>query len=173
MKALSRVRLFLNHEWEPARLLSPWDSPGKNTGVGCHFLLHGIFPIQGSNPGFQHCRQILYRLSGNGAQGEEAEWWAWVPPRQSPGQELCTGRGLGEAPQEQKGVALKSSSRKQGGPAQGALSSGSAKRPWGMVLLAATKEPCREGFRLICLQEGSQIFIPQLRPLLAEGHPEG
>ena len=28
----------------------PWDSPGKNTGVGCHFLLQGVFPSQGSNP---------------------------------------------------------------------------------------------------------------------------
>ena len=36
------------------------DSPGKNTGVGCHFLLQGIFPIQGSNPSLLHCRQILY-----------------------------------------------------------------------------------------------------------------
>ena len=42
---------------------SPWDSPGKNTGVGCHFLLQGIFPTQGSNPGLPHCRQTLYRLS--------------------------------------------------------------------------------------------------------------
>ena len=32
------------------RLLCPWDTPGKNTGVGCHFLLQGIFPPQGSNP---------------------------------------------------------------------------------------------------------------------------
>ena len=31
-------------ELEPARLLCPWDFPGKNTGVGCHFLLQGIFP---------------------------------------------------------------------------------------------------------------------------------
>ena len=31
------------------RLLCPWDSPGKNTGVGCHFLLQGIFLTQGSN----------------------------------------------------------------------------------------------------------------------------
>ena len=31
------------------RLLCPWDSPDKNTGVGCHFLLQGIFPTQGSN----------------------------------------------------------------------------------------------------------------------------
>ena len=35
---------------EPARLLCPWDSPGKNTGVGCHALLYGIFPTQGSKP---------------------------------------------------------------------------------------------------------------------------
>ena len=33
----------------PASLLCPWDSPGKNAGVGCHFLLQGIFPTQGSN----------------------------------------------------------------------------------------------------------------------------
>ena len=32
-----------------ARLLCPWLSPGKNTGVGCHDLLQGIFPTQGSN----------------------------------------------------------------------------------------------------------------------------
>ena len=45
------------------RVLSPWDSPGKNTGVGSHFLLQGIFPTQGSNPGPLHCRRILYHLS--------------------------------------------------------------------------------------------------------------
>ena len=33
----------------PARFLCPWDSPGKNTGVGCHFPLQGIFLTQGSN----------------------------------------------------------------------------------------------------------------------------
>jgi len=42
------------------------DSPGKNTGVGCHFLLQWIFPTQGSNPGLQCCRQILYCLSHQG-----------------------------------------------------------------------------------------------------------
>ena len=36
---------------------------GKNTGVSCHFLPQGIFPTQGSNPGFLHCRHILYHLS--------------------------------------------------------------------------------------------------------------
>ena len=34
---------------EPIRLLCPWDSPGKNTGVGCHALFQGIFLTQGSN----------------------------------------------------------------------------------------------------------------------------
>ena len=42
------------------------DSPGKNTGVGCHALLQGIIPTQGLNPGFPHCRQILYCLSHQG-----------------------------------------------------------------------------------------------------------
>ena len=51
----------------PARLLCPWDSPGKNTGVGCHALLQGIFLTQGSNLGLPHCRQILYRLSHQGS----------------------------------------------------------------------------------------------------------
>ena len=35
--------------WSPARLLCPWDSSGKNTGVGCHFLLQRIFLTQGLN----------------------------------------------------------------------------------------------------------------------------
>ena len=43
------------------------DSPGKNTGVGCHALLQGIFPNQGSNPGLPHCRWILYCLSHQGS----------------------------------------------------------------------------------------------------------
>ena len=39
------------HGLLPTRLLCPWDSPGKNTGVGCHSLLQRIFPTQGLNPG--------------------------------------------------------------------------------------------------------------------------
>ena len=39
-----------------------WNSPGENTGVGCHFLLQGIFPTQESNLGLLHCKQILYYL---------------------------------------------------------------------------------------------------------------
>ena len=47
------------------RLFCPWDSPGK-TGVGCHFLLQGIFLTQGSNLDLPHCRQTLYHLSHKG-----------------------------------------------------------------------------------------------------------
>ena len=43
------------------------DSPGNNTGVGCHALLQGIFPIQGSNSGLPYCRQILYHRSYQGS----------------------------------------------------------------------------------------------------------
>ena len=39
------------------------DFPGKNTGVGCHFLLQGIFPNQGLNLALLHCRWTLYDLS--------------------------------------------------------------------------------------------------------------
>ena len=44
------------------------DFPSKNSGVGCHVLLQGIFPTQGSNPDIWHCRQILYCLSHQGSQ---------------------------------------------------------------------------------------------------------
>ena len=62
----SRVWLF-GTPWTVARLLCPWDSPGKDTGVGCHALLQGIFPTQRSNPGLLHCSWILYHLSHHGS----------------------------------------------------------------------------------------------------------
>ena len=49
------------------RLLCPWSSPGKNTGLGCHFLLQGIFQTQGSNPCLLYCRQIIYHMSNWGS----------------------------------------------------------------------------------------------------------
>ena len=52
------------------------DSPGKNTGVGCHAFLQGIFTTQGSNPGLQHCRRILYHLSHHGSP-RLLEWVAF------------------------------------------------------------------------------------------------
>ena len=59
-ESLSPVWLFATPRTVPTRLLCPWNSPGKNTGVDCHSLLQRIFPAQGSNPGLL---QILYRLS--------------------------------------------------------------------------------------------------------------
>ena len=62
----------VGHDWvtelnwtdlQPAGLLCPWDFSGKNTGVGCHSLLQGIFPTQGSNfcpLCLLYCTLILY-----------------------------------------------------------------------------------------------------------------
>ena len=47
-------------EWTVA-CQAPWDCPGKNTGVGCHALLQGLFPTQGSNP---HLLHLLYWQGG-------------------------------------------------------------------------------------------------------------
>ena len=60
-------RSVVSDSLQPSRLLCPWNSPGKKTRVGCHFLLQGIFPTQGSKPGLTHCRQILYQLSHQGS----------------------------------------------------------------------------------------------------------
>ena len=46
---------------QPTRLLCPWDSPGKNTGVGCHALLQGTFPTQRLNPRLLY---LLHRQEG-------------------------------------------------------------------------------------------------------------
>ena len=63
------------HGLQPSRLLCPWDSPCKNTEVGSHVLLQGIFPTQGSNLHLLcllHCRQILYPLSHLGSPNTDA-----------------------------------------------------------------------------------------------------
>ena len=56
MKLLSCAQLFVTrwtvaYQAPPTRLLLPWEFPGKNTGVGCHFLLQGNFPNPGVKPG--------------------------------------------------------------------------------------------------------------------------
>ena len=80
---LSRVWLLATL-WTVActRLLHPWGSAGKSAGVGCHFLLQGIFRTQGSYSGLPHCRQTLYCLSHQGnndneAQTEMLEFWVY------------------------------------------------------------------------------------------------
>ena len=47
-------------------LLCPWDFPGKNSGVGCHFLLQGMFQTQGLSSSLPRYMQILYCLSHQG-----------------------------------------------------------------------------------------------------------
>ena len=53
---LNCVWLFVTHGSVARQALPPWDFPGKNTGVGCHFLLQRIFLTQGSNQDLL-CRQ--------------------------------------------------------------------------------------------------------------------
>ena len=67
VKSLSHVRLFVT-PWTVAHQAPP--SMGfsrKSTGVGCHFVLQGIFLTQGLNPGLPHCRQTFYHLSHHGS----------------------------------------------------------------------------------------------------------
>ena len=69
VKSFSRVRLFAT-PWTAAYQAPPSTGfPRQNTGVGCHFLLQGIFLTQETNSGLPHCRQILYRLSYKGSPG--------------------------------------------------------------------------------------------------------
>ena len=63
VKSLSRAQLS-ETPWIVActKLLHPWDFQGKSTGVGCHFLLQGVFPTQGLNP---HLLHILHSQAGS------------------------------------------------------------------------------------------------------------
>ena len=64
MHACSVVSNSLQHgELQHTRLLFPWDFPGKNTGVGCHFFLQGIFPTQGRNLHLLHWQAGFLPLS--------------------------------------------------------------------------------------------------------------
>ena len=56
-----------HHGLQPSRLLCPWESPGQDTGVGCHSLPRRSARTQDSNLGLLHCRQILYLLSHQGS----------------------------------------------------------------------------------------------------------
>ena len=60
---LSRVWLFVTPWTGAHQILCPWDFPDKNTGMGCHALLQGIFQTQRLNLGLLHRRQILYHCS--------------------------------------------------------------------------------------------------------------
>ena len=73
-KSLQSCRTPCNpRNCSPLRPLCPWDSPSKNTGVGCHALLQGIFSTQGSNT-----RLLLFPL-----------WQAGSLPLAPPGNPRC------------------------------------------------------------------------------------
>ena len=62
VQLLIRVRLFAALWTVAPKILYPWNFPGKNTEMGCHFLCQGIFPTQGLNPG---PLQVLHCLAGS------------------------------------------------------------------------------------------------------------
>ena len=62
-QSFSRVQFCDSIDCSPASFSVHGDSPGMNSGMGCHALLQGIFPTQKSNPGLLQCRQILCHLS--------------------------------------------------------------------------------------------------------------
>ena len=63
LDAQSRMTLCDPMDCSPLGSLAYGDSPSKNTGVGCHTILQGIFATQVLNPHLLHCRQTLYQLS--------------------------------------------------------------------------------------------------------------
>ena len=72
MEVTGRTRKTIPAGKEPFRLLGPWDSPGKNSGVGCHALIQGIFPTQGSNP---RVLCLLHWQVGSLPLANESEFW--------------------------------------------------------------------------------------------------
>ena len=66
-QSLSHVQLFATPELQHARFLCPWGFPGKNTGLGCYFLLQGIFLDQGLNLYLLHWQADSLPLSHQGS----------------------------------------------------------------------------------------------------------
>ena len=64
--------LTLFDPMDPDRILCPWDSPGKNTGVGCHALLQGLFQTQGLNPCLLHLPVLASRFLTTSVMWEDS-----------------------------------------------------------------------------------------------------
>ena len=73
---MSESHSVMFNSLRPHGLYSPRNSPGQNIGVGSRFLLQGIFPTQGLNPGLWHCRWIFFQLSHQGSP-RILEWVAY------------------------------------------------------------------------------------------------
>ena len=70
------------HRWQPTRLCCPWDSPGKNTGVGCHFLLQ-CMKVKSESEVSQLCLTLSDPIEvnppGSSIHGfSRQEYWSWV-----------------------------------------------------------------------------------------------
>ena len=76
LESESESRSVVSHSLQPHGLYTPWNSPGRNTGLNSLSLLQGLFPTQGLNPDLPHCRQILYQLSHKGTP-RILEWVAY------------------------------------------------------------------------------------------------
>ena len=66
------------HGLQPSRILCPRDFPGENTGVVCHFLLQGIFPMQGWNPHLLHWQVDSLPLSHQGSPRRNIACLMWL-----------------------------------------------------------------------------------------------
>ena len=73
------------HRWQPTRLLCPWDSPGKNTGVGCHFLLQ-CMKVKSESEVAQSCPTLsdpmdcsLQSMAPRSMGFSRQEYWSGVP----------------------------------------------------------------------------------------------
>ena len=75
-----RLPTLCDPMWQHTSLLCLWNSPGKNTGVGSHFLLQGNFPTQGLNLDLLLYRQILYHLSHQGSPGKTSAQHNQIAP---------------------------------------------------------------------------------------------
>ena len=71
---LSCLTLLWPHGLQPIGLLCPWDFPGKNPGVGCHFLLQGFFPNQESNSRLLHWQVDSLPARRQGSPNSLLQW---------------------------------------------------------------------------------------------------
>ena len=69
LSCFSHVRLC---QWQPTRLLPPWDSPDKSTGVGCHFLLQGDLPDPGIKPTSSVC--LVMQVNSLPLSHQRSQW---------------------------------------------------------------------------------------------------
>ena len=82
-KSLQSCPTVWPHRWQPTRLLRPWDSPGKNTGVGCHFLLQSMI-VKSESEVAQLCPTLWDPMDcsppGSSAMGfSRQDYWNGLP----------------------------------------------------------------------------------------------